>query len=190
MVENYLDANLAALIIEKLVNVIECNVNIMNTNGRIIGSSDPERIGKIHEGALLALAQKRIVNVDEASLETLQGVKAGINIPLRQGNVIVGVIGLTGKPQYLLQFSELVRIAAEATVEQAHLLDLLSQNTRLREELVLNIIRNTELSAILPEWATPLGIDLQKSASRWWLISIAANWMYVRQWPSYANCNR
>jgi len=154
------DAKLAYSIVERTMKIIDTNINVMDARGRIIGSGDRERIGEIHEGALLALSQQRVVSIDNASMHTLHGVKPGLNLPLRLNNHLVGVIGLTGDPKGLMQFGELVCMTAEMMLEQAHLLQLLAQNSRLREELVLNMVRNDTYSSTMLEWAQRLGVDL------------------------------
>ncbi|QIQ20931.1 CdaR family transcriptional regulator [Zophobihabitans entericus] len=155
-----LDKQLAQQIVDRTMNIINCNINVMNAKGRIIGSGDHERIGELHEGALLALSQKRVVMIDDAMAKSLYGVKPGVNLPLQQDGEIVGVIGLTGDPSGLKQVGELVCMSAEMMMEQARLLNEVAQDSRLREELVLSMIKTEELSANLIEWAQRLGIDL------------------------------
>ncbi|WP_085445502.1 sugar diacid recognition domain-containing protein [Escherichia coli] len=154
------DEKLAQSIVSRTMRILDCNVNVMDARGRIIGSGEPERIGDIHEGALLALSQKRVVSIDKASTQSLHCVKPGINLPLRLNDHIVGVIGLTGEPDQLIQFGELVRMTAEMMLEQAGLSQLLVQQSRLREELVLNLVRNNTGPDSLQEWAQRLGINL------------------------------
>lgn len=157
----YLDAKLAQSIVNRTMDIIECNVNVMDAKGTIIGSGEPERIGDIHEGALLALSQKRVVSIDNASVHSLHSVKPGINLPLQLNNQIVGVIGLTGEPGKLIKFGQLVRMTAEMMLEQAWMSRQLVQQSRLREELVLNLIRNDAGSEPLLELAQRLGVNLE-----------------------------
>ncbi|WP_286120114.1 sugar diacid recognition domain-containing protein, partial [Type-E symbiont of Plautia stali] len=62
----HLDARLAQDIVARTMQIIDSNVNVMDARGRIIGSGDRERIGELHEGALLVLSQGRVVDIDEA----------------------------------------------------------------------------------------------------------------------------
>ncbi len=158
----HLTAKLAQDIVVRTMQIIDCNINVMDSGGRIIGSGDPERVGELHEGALLVLSQGRIVDIDEAVASRLHGVKPGVNFPLRVDKEIVGVIGLTGNPGQLHQYGELVQMAAEMMLEQSRLLHMLARDSRLREELVLNLIRSDELPSVLVEWAQRLGIDLNQ----------------------------
>lgn len=158
----HLDARLAQEIVARTMQIIDCNVNVMDARGRIIGSGDRERIGELHEGALLSLSQARRVDIDEAVAKHLHGVRPGVNLPMRIDGEIVGVIGLTGEPESLRHYGELVCMTAEMMLEQARLLHMLAQDSRLREELVLNLIRSDTLSPALTEWAQRLRIDLNQ----------------------------
>jgi carbohydrate diacid regulator len=162
MATYHLDARLAQDIVARTMQIIDSNVNVMDARGRIIGSGDRERIGELHEGALLVLSQGRVVDIDEAVAKHLHGVRPGINLPLRIDGDIVGVIGLTGQPATLRHYGELVCMTAEMMLEQARLLHMLAQDSRLREELVLNLVRSETLSPALSEWAQRLGIDLNQ----------------------------
>lgn len=160
MAAYHLTEKLAQQIVDRTMKIIECNINVMDTKGRIIGSGDPERVGELHEGALLVLSQERIVSIDTAVAKSLYGVQPGINLPLHLNKQIVGVIGLTGEPTQLKKFGELVCMSAEMMMEQARLLHEFTQDNRLREELVQALIRTEELPANMVEWAHRLAIDL------------------------------
>lgn len=155
-----LDAKLAQEIVQRTMDIIGCNINIMNRSGIIIASGDLSRIGKVHDGALLVLAQKRVVEIDEGSMQSLYGVRPGINLPLKVNGDIIGVIGLTGEPKQLVQFGHLVSMTAEMMLEQAELSAMLVQDARLKEELILNLIKTESISPALYEWAKRLGVDL------------------------------
>ncbi|WP_373100765.1 MULTISPECIES: CdaR family transcriptional regulator [Pasteurellaceae] len=155
-----LDEKLAQKIVQRTMDIIDCNINIMDSKGKIIASGDLNRIGEIHDGALLVLSQGRIVDINEAVIHSLHGVRPGINLPLRVEGNIVGVIGLTGNPTSLKEFGKLVRMTAEMMLEQARLFNMLAQDTRLKEELVLNLIDSETITPSLVEWANRLGVDL------------------------------
>lgn len=79
----HLDSRMAQDIVARTMRIIDSNINVMDARGKIIGSGDTERIGELHEGALLALSQGRVVDIDDAAVHNLHGVKQGINLPLR-----------------------------------------------------------------------------------------------------------
>lgn len=130
----HLDTKMAQDIVARTMRIIDTNINVMDARGRIIGSGDRERIGELHEGALLVLSQGRVVDIDDAVARHLHGVRQGINLPLRLEGEIVGVIGLTGEPESLRKYGE----------------------------LVMNLIQAEEHTPALNEWAQRLGIDLNQ----------------------------
>ena len=158
----HLDTKMAQDIVARTMRIIDTNINVMDARGRIIGSGDRERIGELREGALLVLSQGRVVDIDDAVARHLHGVRQGINLPLRLEGEIVGVIGLTGEPENLRKYGELVCMTAEMMLEQSRLMHLLAQDSRLREELVMNLIQAEENTPALTEWAQRLGIDLNQ----------------------------
>ncbi len=127
----HLDTKMAQDIVARTMRIIDTNINVMDARGRIIGSGDRERIGELHEGALLVLSQGRVVDIDDAVARHLHGVRQGINLPLRLEGEIVGVIGLTGEPENLRKYGELVCMTAEMMLEQSRLMHLLAQDSRL-----------------------------------------------------------
>lgn len=153
-----LDPKLAQQIVSHTMDIIGCNINIMNAKGIIIASGDTSRIGEPHDGALLALAQDRVVEIQET--RNLLGVKPGINLPLKVENEIVGVIGLTGDPNQLQQFGKLVCMTAEMMLQQAKLFHMLAQDARLTEELIHDLIHSERITQSQYEWAQRLGVDL------------------------------
>ena len=59
-----LDHDLAQDIVDRAMAILPCNVNVMDSQGLILGSGEPERINTRHEGAQLVLANGRIVELD------------------------------------------------------------------------------------------------------------------------------
>lgn len=71
----HLDTKMAQDIVARTMRIIDTNINVMDARGRIIGSGDRERIGELHEGALLVLSQGRVVDIDDAVAKHLHGVR-------------------------------------------------------------------------------------------------------------------
>ncbi|MEI6860438.1 MAG: sugar diacid recognition domain-containing protein [Shewanella sp.] len=157
----FLDPNLAQQIVERTMKIISHNINVMNGKGVILGSGDPHRIGSTHEGALLAISQNRTVEINSATAADLHGVKAGINLPLHYKGENIGVIGITGEPETLRNYGELLKMTAEMIVEQANSLELAQWQYRQKEEFILQLIKSdNEFSPQLKDWAQQLNIDI------------------------------
>jgi len=160
---NLLSPTLARDIVSRTMRIIPFNVNVMDARGVILASGDPDRIGELHDGALLALAKRAPVEVDEASARLLHGAKPGVNLPLVVEGQLCGAVGLSGPPDAVRQFGELVRLTAEMILEQAGLAGELQRDTRYREAFVLNLIRaNAGARPELQAWGRRLGLDFAR----------------------------
>lgn len=157
-----IDSALAREIVERTMKIIPFSVNVMDGHGNIVASGSPERIGALHPGAQLALAKGGTVEIDSGALPNLPGARAGINLPLTVRGDICGVVGLTGDPEQIRQFGELVRITAEMILEQAQLIGELQREKRYREEFVFQLVYRTGVSdSSMAAWAARLGVDLR-----------------------------
>ncbi|MCS3472153.1 carbohydrate diacid regulator [Pseudomonas sp. JUb42] len=112
-----LDHALAQDIVDRAMAILPCNVNVMDYLGIIIGSGDAERLYTRHEGAQLVLANSRVVEIDEQAAKSLNGVRQGVNLPLMLDGKLVGVLGITGEPEQVRVYGELVRMTAEMLME-------------------------------------------------------------------------
>ncbi|WP_186175743.1 sugar diacid recognition domain-containing protein [Vibrio jasicida] len=155
-----LDHTLAQQIVDRTMSIIGHNINVMNAAGTIIGSGDAERIGQKHDGAVLALNHGDSLELDEQSCQSLQGVKPGINMLLHFKGEVVGVVGVTGNPEHIRAFAQLVKMTAELTIEQASLVEQLQWDRRHQEEFVSAWLNQQLGDSELHDWAQRLSIDL------------------------------
>ncbi len=127
-----LSRELAQNIVNKMMDVIPYNVNIMNDKGIIIGSGDPSRIGSLHKGALEALEIKEVIEIFKDDNK----VKSGVNSPIFFRDKIIGVIGITGNPKDVRQFTQLVKVTAELLINQEYTLNKHILKEKLKEEFI------------------------------------------------------
>ena len=153
---------LAQQIVQRTTQIIPFKVNLIDAQGVILASTDPGRVGSVHPGAQLALARGASVELDAAAARLLPGARPGINLPLLVRGVVCGVVGLTGEPEAVRQFGELVRALAEMMLEQAQLVSELQHEKRYREEFVSQLIARSGVSdAAMQAWAARLTLDLR-----------------------------
>lgn len=112
-----LDHALAQDIVDRAMAILPCNVNVMDYLGIIIGSGEAERLYTRHEGAQLVLANSRVVEIDSHTAKQLNGVRPGVNLPLMLDQQLVGVLGITGEPDQVRVYAELVKMTAEMLME-------------------------------------------------------------------------
>lgn len=71
----------AQKIVQRTMQIIPYSVNVMDENGIIIASGDPNRLNQHHTGAVLALRRDQAIEIDEKLAKQWQ-LKAGINLPI------------------------------------------------------------------------------------------------------------
>lgn len=157
-----LTQTIAQDIAERTMKILTHNINVMNESGLIIGSGDRHRIGMVHEGAVKVIENKKRIDIGVNPKELLAGTKPGVNLPIVFKENIVGVIGISGDPEEIAQFGELVKMTAEMMLEQSSLIAELEWDVRIREELVNQLIHH-ETDELSFEQAERLHIDLTKN---------------------------
>ena len=158
----FLNKQLAQEIVDRTMGIIGKNINIMNNQGVIIGSGDKKRLDDVHEGAVIVIKEGTGFEITEDEAKRLHGVKPGINLPINFDGKIMGVIGITGSPDEIRSFGELVRMAAELSLQQAVLMNEIQWDQRLKEELVSQIIHyEGKHDPLFLERSMRLGIDLE-----------------------------
>jgi hypothetical protein len=101
------------------MRILGKNVNIMDDAAQVIGSGDPSRIGEYHYAAAVAIAENRTVEVDKDNMEELRCKRTGINVPVVLGDDIVGVVGMTGEPDEVRGYGELLKEFVELMLQQS-----------------------------------------------------------------------
>lgn len=147
----------AKCIVRQVMGVIPYNINIMNERGIIIGSGDINRLNKVHEGALEALKKGQSIEIYKET----KYVKPGINIPIFFKDIPIGVIGITGEPDIVRPFGELVRAMAELLVNQDYILNQQNVIKQQKEEYLYELAYKTNpYTKKFIERGLFLGIDI------------------------------
>ena len=102
-------------------------VLITDTDGIIIGCSDEERIGELHEASLDVLQTRQSSSHDQDTASELQGTFAGITLPLEYDGKLIGTVGITGDPRHVGRYGELIRAFSEMLMRTR-------ENQRLRAD--------------------------------------------------------
>lgn len=146
-----LNKQLAQAIVKRTMQIIPNSVNVMDETGVIIASGDPHRLGQHHAGAVLALRKNQLIEIDENLLREWKlldkngEIKQGINVPITYLGENIGVIGVSGLPETVRHYAELVKMAAELIVEQSAQLEKERWQGRYKEEFILSLAKG-ELS--------------------------------------------
>ncbi|WP_461225169.1 CdaR family transcriptional regulator [Lacticaseibacillus suihuaensis] len=111
-----LDPKIAEEIVTSLKSIINYEINLFDTHGEIVASTDKKRIGTSHQAALIAARENRSVNVD--ATHPFPGSKTGTNMPIVFDDLVVAVIGITGELQAVLPFGNVIRRMTEVLLRE------------------------------------------------------------------------
>lgn len=132
---------LAQKIVDRMIDIISYNVNIMDKDAIIIASGDKDRIGTLHHGAKEALNEKDCIEV----YKNKKWTKKGVNIPITFNNRNIGVIGITGDPKVVRPFGELVKVTAELLIHQEYSIEKYMIKHKLKEEFLYEWLHRKEI---------------------------------------------
>lgn len=153
---------LAEKIVKEVKKLIDEDIIVVHTDGTIIASTDQKRVGNFHEGAKIAAMQKEKFIITKEDQKKLIGVKAGINLPVFFRRDVIGVIGITGEPEKVSPFGEIIRKMTELIVSENYYSDQLELHSRSLEAFVFEWIQNREWDSAFLHRAELLNINLEK----------------------------
>ncbi|HUX51155.1 MAG TPA: sugar diacid recognition domain-containing protein [Spirochaetia bacterium] len=112
-----LNARLATDLVDKLSTHIDFNINIMDDRGIIIASRDPKRVGNFHAAAYRIITGGEDIEILHADDTLPAGVKPGVNLPIVHHGRTVGVVGITGNPDVVLNLAFAIKTSVESIYE-------------------------------------------------------------------------
>lgn len=154
----------AQQIVRRTMQIIPHSVNVMDENGIIIASGDPKRLNQHHTGAVLVLRRNQAVEIDENLAKQWQ-LKAGINLPITYLGQNIGVIGISGEPNLVRPYGELVKMAAELIVESNAQLERAHWQHRYKEEFLRQLLNGRLDEQSLKQQAEFFRIDLNQAVA-------------------------
>ena len=118
----------AQSIVDEMKASIHRDINIMDGDGVILASTNPARVGQLHQGALEIIRQG-LPSLTIWANDPQAGVQRGINLPIWLDGQLVGDIGVTGDPEEVGVFGEIIKrmteimVASAQQAQQSELLD-------------------------------------------------------------------
>lgn len=152
---------LAEKIVIEVRKLLDEDIIVVDTNGQIMASTDPKRVNTFHEGALIASQKKEKLIITEKDQSILKGVKAGINLPIFFQRDVVGVIGITGNPEAVSPYGEIIRKMTELLISESYYTEQFDWQSRSVEAFLLDWIHLKEWNESFIDRATLLNIDLK-----------------------------
>jgi len=131
---------LAQDIVDKTMSILGKNINIMDEKGVIIGSGDKSRLNQFHEGAAKVIKEGKKLEIYSKDINHLVGAKPGINLPIEHNSKIIGVVGITGEPNKVSPFGEVIKMTVEMMLQQEFLLKEIQLEKQAQENFIHDLI--------------------------------------------------
>ncbi|KFI45767.1 carbohydrate diacid regulator [Bifidobacterium bohemicum] len=158
-----IDPKIAEEIVANIKGVLRHEINLFDTSGTIIASTDKTRIGTGHDGARMAVRLKRTVPIDNE--HQFKGAKNGINVPVLLNDSVVAVIGITGSRNEVEPFGNIIKKMTEILIREN-----VEQVTRFDQRMMMSNLINMLTTrrddpGLVDYLSSMLGIDL--THQRW-----------------------
>lgn len=151
----------AQQIVNEIGSLVRQHINMMDETGHIIASTDEKRIGQFHQGAC-DIIEKHLKELYISKDAETAGVRCGINLPVEFDGAIVGVIGLTGGYDEVIQYGQIVKKMTEILIGERATMDQERLDLRVRSRFLEEWILGEGLlhASALAERGLALGIDI------------------------------
>lgn len=152
----------ARQIVEELGGVLPYSLNVMDSAGIIIASTDAARVGRPHAAAQRLIREGLpALNVPAGGRD---GMKEGVNLPIAVEGEILGVIGITGPLEEVLPYGQIVEKMTRLLVLDLRARDRALDVRRRREEFLSRWLLGAGEDAALAKEGLALGVDVGR---RW-----------------------
>ncbi|MGI5963404.1 MAG: CdaR family transcriptional regulator [Lawsonibacter sp.] len=159
----FISSQHAQQIVDEMKQSLHRDINIMDENGIILASTNPVRRGTLHQGAVRVI-QERLSELTIQKDDPASGVQRGINLPISIDGKLAGVIGITGDPEEVSLFGEIIQRMTEILISSARQAEQSDLMDRAKSLFVENW-----LFATTPDWpeleirGRLLGLDINVS---------------------------
>ncbi|MCG8482934.1 MAG: hypothetical protein MJA31_06460 [Clostridia bacterium] len=156
--------SIAQDIVESMKDIINQDINYIDTNSMIIASTDIMRIGTFHGGAkrVLATENEVVIGYDEQ----YEGTRQGINLPVYFQNEIVGVIGITGKKDQVEKFGKIIQRMTEILIKDAYISEKekieRESKKQFIEEVLFRMYKEDEKTIIMRSDLLNIKVDIPR----------------------------
>lgn len=151
----------ARAIVQEINTVLPQKINLMNKEGIIIASTDPERVQTFHGAAARIIKD----NLDELRIyrdDEYPGARPGTNFMLQVEGEPIGVLGITGPYESILPLANVIRKMTELLVHEQEYQRLQNHLQQQRQLFLRELLDHSEtfLSKEQIERGHMLDIDL------------------------------
>ena len=127
-------------IVNTLKEVINQDINLIDEDGIIISSTNPDRINTFHEAGKECVKKKTSIVIEYD--EQYKGSKKGINVPVKLENRVVGVIGISGEVSEVEKYGTIIKKMTEILLRDQWLKEIQDLEKERTRNLIEAIIYN------------------------------------------------
>ncbi|GAA0609944.1 sugar diacid recognition domain-containing protein [Virgibacillus siamensis] len=135
-----ISTELAQTIVMDMKEIINQDINYINTNGVIIASTDINRVGAFHGGGKKVKDTKDNLIIRYDGEYT--GARKGINLPLYFDNNIIGVIGITGEKSEVGKYGKIIKRMTELLIKDAYTTNLKNKEKENQRMIIDELLFN------------------------------------------------
>ncbi|WP_375088263.1 CdaR family transcriptional regulator [Peribacillus sp. RS7] len=164
MKENFqISPSLAQMIVDAAKEVIGKDINFIHLDGKVVASTDPNRVGSFHAAALQV--QKKGSVVEVTANEAFKGARKGINYPVMIDQIMLGVIGISGDPEECKSLGFLLTKITEVLIKEQMIKSVIHSLDELRSSIVrMLIFENEKENTFMNEHLQQLQYELEERA--------------------------
>ena len=151
----------AIAIVNEVNAILEYKINVMDTNGIIIASSDKKRINTFHGGAKKIIDEKldSVIIYYDGEYE---GAKKGLNLPIIVDNNYVGVVGITGEYNEVEKYGRIIKKITEVLMLEEYLKEKKTYYDQIKNMYISEWLNdNKEIDEEFVKRGNTLGINIK-----------------------------
>lgn len=96
-------------VVKAVSEILSFPISLSDEKGYIIGATDEDRIGTLHEPSKEVLLRDDFMSFDEKKVVKLDNVLAGVAVPLKFDGKTIGVLGIIGTPKEVKPHAQLIK---------------------------------------------------------------------------------
>lgn len=141
-----MDRDIANKIIDFIYTATGMNSIVCDVEGTIVAAKIKSRVGDLHSGARKMLQENLPHIIITAAEEEASGgtVRAGINLPIRHNDELIGSIGIPGDPEKTLLVTKMASGLFSKELRERELLSLLLGHAAQMDSAITTIVSTVE----------------------------------------------
>jgi carbohydrate diacid regulator len=179
-----LSPELAQSIVKSTMEIVGKNINIMDKDGITLASGSRERINTFHQIAAEVTKTGRPVEIDQLQCSQIEGVRPGISLPITFNEKIIGVVGITGDPNEVRGYGQLLKNMVELMLKDSFLRQQLQVETGARDRFIRDLLKGAieQDVDIFNARAQTLGYELEGARVAMAIDIVRINGLPLQQW--------